>query len=339
MTLRGAAISLIALSTALIGAPAFAQSLPDLSSISTTQMPPAFTLALDPSEPQPYSTATLSVASGQLDLANATLTVTVNGTNIYSGAVQGLSIPIGAPGVPMTIAATIISQGQPYTQSLEVTPGDVSLVVEPIASAPPLYAGKPLIPMSGQVRLVAIANFRTAAGTPIDPATLSYSWMQDDSVLTDASGIGRSAVIVNAPLQYRSGDFSVTVSTQDGNETGSANVSLVPQDPSVRIYVSDPLLGILFDHALAGNFAIKDTEASFYAAPFSFSTANAAPSINWLLNGAPAADTNTVTLRPTGSGAGDGSLSVTSSEDGLYENAAANLTLSFGAAGTNLFGL
>jgi hypothetical protein len=282
----------------------------------------------------------LSVTSTTLTLANATLSVSVNGTNVYQGNVQPVAVAIGGPGQTTTITATVVSQGQSYSSSIAVDPGDVSLVEEPIASAPPLYAGKPLVPMSGEVRLVAVANFRTASGAAINPSTLSYTWMQGDTTLGSASGIGKSVAIVDTPLEYRAGDYSVTVSTQDGTEVGSGSVSITAESPTVRIYASDPLLGIEFDHALGGSFAIAGPEATFYAAPYSFSLADGAPALSWFVGNSSAQSGSTITLRPTGSGAGTSALSVSASESQLYENASANLSLSYGASGgTGLFGL
>lgn len=318
-----------------LATPVLAQSIGDLSA---TTVPP-LSLSLSPSHPSPHSTASLSVQSTVLDLANATLTITVNGSQAYTGNVRPTTVPIGAPGVTTSIKVIVTSQGRTYTDSIAVVPGDVALVEEPLASAPPLYPGKPLVPISGQVRLVAIASFRTSSGASINPANLSYSWRMGDSVLTSSSGIGRSSVIVNTPLQYRSGDFSVVVSTQDGSQTGAASVSLAPSDPSIRLYLNDPLLGIRFDHALSGSFSITDAEAAFYAAPFSFSTTHSTPTINWVLDGDTVGNEKTITLRPTGSGVGKSSLSISASEDSLYERAAISLPIIFGTASTNIFGL
>jgi hypothetical protein len=313
-----------------------AQSFAGLSSSG----PPAFTAALSPTNPAPYSTAILSVDSTVLTLANATLTVSVGGTQIYQGNVQDVQVPIGAPGALTAIRVTLASAGQSYSQLISIRPGDVSLVQEPLATVPLLYPGKPLLPFSGQVRLVAVAGFRTASGAAIDPATLSYSWSQDGSVIGSGSGIGQESVIVGAPLQYRSSSVSVTVSTQDGAQVGSASVALAPQASTVRIYASDPLLGIRFDHALAGRFAIKDTEASFYAAPYSFALSGSGPALTWFLNGSAVGSGSSITLRPTGSGAGSGSLSLSADEPANYESASASLSLSFGGtSGSNLFGL
>jgi hypothetical protein len=318
---------------------ALAQSASNLSTLTTASVPP-ITLSLSDQYPQPYSSTALSVDSTTMNLADATLSVSVNGTNVYRGNVQPVTVTIGAPGATTVINVVVTSAGQTYPASISVDPGDVSLIEEPVASAPPLYLGKPLTPLGGEVRLVAIADFSTSSGAAIDPSTLSYTWMQDSDTLVSSSGIGRSAVIVDAPLEYRAGDYSVTVSTQDGIETGTGSVSLSAEDPTVRIYADDPLLGIEFDHALGGTYAIPGPEVSFYAAPYSFSTANGAPSIGWFLNGSAAGSVNLITLRPTGSGAGVSSLSVSGSEEQLYENASANLSLSYGAGGSiGLFGL
>lgn len=307
--------------------------------LSGTGGPPPITISLLPANPQPYGTAVLSVASNILDLANSTLVVSVAGKQVYKGNVQPVAITLGAPGSTNTTKATVTSGGQSYSQSLSVTPGDVSLVEEPISSAPPLYAGKPLVPISGQVRLVAITNFRTAGGSPINPANLSYSWSKDGSILGTASGIGKNTVIVSAPLQYRSSNISVTVSTQDTSEIGSATVSLAPQTPTVRVYANDPLLGIRFEHALGGSFAITDTEASFYAAPYSLSTTGAPPAISWFLNGSLAGSDTAITLRPTGSGGGNSSLTLSAKDSAGYGSATTNLSLTFGTKSSNLFGL
>jgi hypothetical protein len=336
MTQRVVMLAAIAATTFLIAPVAFAQSFSDLSS---TSVPPV-TLSLSTPAPQPYSSDVLTVDSTTITLSNATLTVLVNGKNIYQGNVQPVTVSIGAAGASTIIEADVVSQGQSYTASIAVDPGDVSLVEEPIASTPPLYAGKPLVPLGGEVRLVAVAAFRTPSGTPINPSDLAYTWMQDDSTLESSSGIGKSAIIVDTPLQYRDGDYSVTVSTQDGTEVGAGSVTLTAEDPTVRIYEDDPLLGILFDHALGDSFSIAGPEASFYAASYSFSLADGAPTINWFLNGSAAGSDNAITLRPTGSGAGSASISVSGSEPDIYENASAGLTLSYGSnSNSSLFGL
>ncbi|MDE2021920.1 MAG: hypothetical protein KGI71_03345, partial [Patescibacteria group bacterium] len=218
-------------------------------------------------------------------------------------------------------------------------PEDVALVAEPISSAAPLYPGRPGVPLEGSTRVVAVANLRNTKGNVIAPGTLSYAWTVDGTNIESDSGIGKDAIVVESPLRYRSRTISVTATSQDGSLVGGASLSLSPVDPSIRIYENDPLLGILYDHALSNQYSIPGAESTLYAAPFSFPTTDGAPSLQWFLNGNAAQTGNSITLRPTGSGQGNASLSIVSSA-GSYTTATANLSLLFGAAASsNTFGL
>jgi hypothetical protein len=157
--------------------------------------------------------------------------------------------------------------------------------------------------------------------------------------IANSSGIGKTAIIVASPLQYRVRDVSVAIMSQDGRLVGGDALSLSATDPLLRIYENDPLLGIRFDHALSGNYTIAGSEATLFAAPFSLPTTNGAPFLQWFLDGAAAQTGNSITLRPSGKGQGDASLSLTAST-GSYTTATANLSLFFGAKpSSNFFGL
>ncbi len=313
---------------------ASAQSLSD----STGNAAP-FTISISPQYPAPNSQATLSFLSSSLNLTAATLSVSVGGKKVYSGNVQPVSIPLGKTGSVTSVSVNISSGGTTDTQSIVLQPQDVSLIMEPVASAPPLYPGKPLVPLNGDVRIVAVASLKDAGGKTLDPATLSYSWTVDGVQIANSSGIGKEVIMVASPLQYRERSVSVVVESLAGNLVGGDSVSLTAAEPSVHIYATDPLLGILYDHALVGAYAIAGTEAGLYAAPFSFPLTGGAPSLEWFLNGAPAQSGNSLTLRPSGSGQGSASLTLTANS-GTSAEATANLSLSFGTQqSTNFFGL
>ncbi len=299
----------------------------------------AFTISARPQYPAPYSQATLSVLSSSLDLTNAIMTASVADKEIYKGAVQPVAISLGKAGSVASVKVTLSVNGLNYSQILVIQPQDVVLVAEPISSAPPLYPGKPSVPLEGSVRVVAIANLKDAGGKAINTDALSYAWTVDGTQIANASGIGKETVMVASPLQYRKRNVSVTVQSQNGSLVGGASLSLTAQEPVVRIYKNDPLLGIRYDHALADSYAIAGAETTFYAAPFSLPTTSGAPFIQWFLNGAAVQTGNSVTLRPAGSGQGDSSLSLVASS-GNSATASANLLLSFGTqSGFNFFGL
>lgn len=312
-----------------------AQSLGDLGNIRGEP----FTLSVNPQYPAPYSQATVSLLPGSVKFANATLTAFVGGKEIYKGSVRAFSVPLGRAGSVASVRAVVSAGGIPYSRTIQIQPQDVALIAEPVSSAPPLYPGKPFAPIGGDVRVVALANLRDASGRSSSPTTYSYSWTVDGVRIMNASGIGKSSLIVASPLQYRSRTVSVAVTSASGSLAGGASLSLSAEQPLVRIYESDPLLGIRFDRALSGQYRISGAETTLYAAPFSFPTTGGAPRLEWFLNGSPAQTGNAITLRPTGSGKGSASLSLVASV-GASLTATANLPLLFGAtSGANFFGL
>ncbi len=298
-----------------------------------------FTLSVTPLYPAPNSLVTISALSASIDLANATMDVSANGTSIYKGSVRTIDVPVGGAGVLTSVRVVITSNGVSASQTVSVRPEDVVLISEPLATAPVLYPGKALEPLGGSVRIVAMAGFKDGSGTMLDSAQLSYAWTVDNSMQANMSGIGKSAIVVATPLQYRNRSVSVVVQSQNGSFVSGASLSLAPHDPIVRIYENDPLLGIRFDRALASSYSIADAESSLYAALYSFPTGVGAPVINWYLNGASAQTGTMITLRPTGSGKGSASLSLVAAI-GDAVRATQSLQISFGAkSSTNFLGL
>ena len=314
----------------------FAVSAQSFSGLGNTD---SFSVSVTPQYPAPDSLVTLSFLSSSLTLTSATMTIIANGKQIYKGSVQPVAVILGKTGSTTLVKVTILSAGTAHSQSLVLQPQDVSLIAEPLSSAPALYPGKPLVPIEGSTRVVAVANIVDARGRILDPGTLVYTWTVEGAGIANSSGIGKSSLTVASPLQYRERAVSVVVQSQDGSLTGRASLTLSPSNPTVRIYENDPLLGIRFDHALSGSYSIAGAESSLYAAPFSLPLLNGNPFIQWFLNGAVAQTGTVITLRPAGNGLGNASLSLTASRD-ASSLATANLSLSFGAtSSTNLFGL
>lgn len=298
----------------------------------------AFDVTLSPLYPSPHSSVRLSFLSSSLDLTNATIDASVNKKSIYSGSVAPVTIPLGEAGVPVTVSLTLTTNGTHYTQTTVVVPEDVSLIAEPVASVPPLYPGKPRVPLEGSVRVVAIAGFKDRGGKEFDPATLSYAWTVDGTTIANGSGIGHTSLLVASPLQYRTREVSVVVTTQDGSLIGGDSLSLTGEEPTIRLYEQDALLGLRFDRALTDSYTLTATEATLYAAPFSFPLVKGPPQIQWTLNGEAAQTGSTITMRPSGTGQGTASLSVTAS-GGDTLSVSDSLSVSFGSPRPNLFGL
>ncbi len=307
-----------------------------LESMNSSQ---PFTVSVSPQFPTPLSQATLSFLSSSLELNNSIVTVSVDGKEIYTGSARPVSLTLGKTGSVTNVTVKVVTNGQTYTQKVSLQPQDISLVVEPVSSSPPLYQGKSFVPLEGDVRVVAMANMKSSNGRAVDPSQLAYTWKVDAATLASASGIGKKALLVASPLQYRSRSVSVSVMSQDGALVGGAEVALTALEPSIRIYENDPLLGLRYERAISGSFNILDAESSLYAAPFSLPTTGGAPFIQWFLDGNSVQTGNSITLRPTGSGEGTASLSLTAST-GESGSTSAILSLIFGTKPSfNLFGL
>ncbi len=300
-------------------------------------------LTLSPASPAPHQPFTLSLESSTLNLANSTFSVSVNGKKVADGTGRTpVSLTAGAGGAPMSISVSVSSAGQTYQKTVVLRPAGLVLVTEPLSSAPILYPGKSGIPVMGGARIVAVPDFRTKDGTPIDPHTLSYTWRVDDSqTLVKDSGIGKNAVIVATPLPYRTKTVAVTVQDQAGSLVASQSITLAPTDPTVRVYASDPLMGTLYEHALSSSYTMPGSDATFVAVPYGFPTDTNAPQITWYLNEQKSQTGERITLQPQGSGEGSEALAVSISTPATSARASANFQLLFKAEarGSGLFGL
>jgi len=284
------------------------------------------TLTASPAYPHPYDTVTITPSSSLLNLSASTLTYTVNGK--AGGKVSGaaaFTVQMGAAGAATTVGVTITGPDGTTQSSLVLRPSDVELIAEPQTTTHPLYPGAALVASQSTVRLVALADLRSASGR-LDPKSLIYDWKLGDQELAPQSGAGQSVLMVTAPMRYRDANVSVTVSDAADSVVGSASITLSPADPSVRMYESDPLLGPRFDTALSGTFAMRDTEASFLAVPYFLSKA---PGIQWSISGTPSGQGPVVTVKSAGSGQGSASLSAAATGATALESAAANLLVSF----------
>lgn len=295
------------------------------------------TLELDPQYPTPYQIVTVTPQSSMIDLSASTLTFKVNGKVVQQGSGgEGASIAVGGPGSVTTVTVTAVNNGNTYTQSLTIRPADVALVVEPTSTTHPFYEGASLVGSEGNVRIIAMPDFRTSAGVPISASNLVYTWKNGDQVLQSNSGIGKSVLAASAPVRYRNTVVTVTVSTQDSSIVGQASVLINPGDPVIRVYENDPLLGPRYETALSNGTNLSGSEATYRAVPYYFTSF---PSLTWQMNGTPSQTGQDITVRPAGSGKGTAVLGVSASSGSLGQSANTSLSISFGQQSSGLFGL
>ena len=245
----------------------------------------SLTLVVSPQYPRPYQTVSVAPRSTLIDLTASTVRVSVDGANVYEGSgTQATNVRTGALGERTTVTVTVTDPaGKTHTETRVFRPAEVSLVLEPDSTSHPLYQGGGLVASEGRIRLMALADLRTAPGTRLPASSLVYTWRLGERILTDSSGVGRSTLIATAPVRYRSADISVTVTSPDSTLVAAASTRVYAVDPVARIYRNDPLLGTNFDIALSDRFAMPDTEATFRAVGYFFSVP---PVFAWTVNGA-----------------------------------------------------
>ncbi|HYD93028.1 MAG TPA: hypothetical protein VEB18_01050 [Candidatus Paceibacterota bacterium] len=289
------------------------------------------TINISPNYPRPYEMVTVTVSSNAIDLAASTITISANGSVVEEG-LRSTQIKMGGPGTRTTISVNAQGAEGTFTKQATIAPADVSVIVEPIATNHPLYKGASLVPSEGSVRIVALADIRTAPGTRVPNEQIVYTWKLGTQILEAESGLGKNVLRASAPPQYRDATITVTATTQSKSISAQTTVNISPVDPIVRIYRTDPLEGIDFDHALSGTFTLAGAEETFRALPFFFKNT---PTLQWTLNGNRSGTGPDVTVRSTG-GSGTALLGITAT--GPEARAETSLTLRFSSGSTGIFG-
>lgn len=296
------------------------------------------TISLSPQYPRPYQTVTVTPQSTAFDLTGSSITVTANGTVVHTGTgAERTNVTVGGPGSATTIVVRAVHDGQTYTKQVVVRPADVALIIEPAGTAHPFYRGGVALSSEGRLRIVAMPDIRTSAGTRLSPDNLVYTWRLGEQILEAQSGIGKSTLTATAPVRYRDTTITLTVTSPDSAYVAQARTVVSPSDPFVHIYRSDPLLGPLFDTALSGTIAMNGEEQTFRAVPYFFASA---PALTWSVNGSASGGEKDITLRSTGSGAGSASLTASARQAATFQVADTRLTIRFGSGGgLGIFGL
>ncbi len=158
----------------------------------------------------------------------------------------------------------------------------VELIWESHAYVPPLYRGKALYPIGGEVTVYALPP----AGLG-NPGALTYTWKREGVVDGAQSGVGKRSFTFSGSQFGESPLVSVQVSNGTESEFGSTRV--LQTEPFVRLYQNKPLEGIVFERALPRNIVTKEKNLDIEAYPYFFtadSRTDALLEYSWTANGA-----------------------------------------------------
>jgi len=167
------------------------------------------------------------------------------------------------------LSAYLFDSGAVNTVSAHTTiPLPIDLLIDSDSYVPPFYRGRALPAIGTSIRLVAFAHPPKISGVAQSSDNLIYTWKQDDRVVGNVSGQGRSSVILPSPMLYGTSNIEVDVESPDHILVGSAMISIPATEPVVVLYEDNPLIGITYNHALAPQTVISETETTFAAIPF-----------------------------------------------------------------------
>lgn len=249
-----------------------------------------------------------SLVSTNIALSTATITWTINGTRVFSGASATKYVyKIPNNNDPFVVVADVYTRtNQYFTARLAVQPSSLTLLYEGFTYAPPLYTGRPMLSPEASLSVQAIPSV-IENGIELQPDDLYFRWTVNGRFVSELSGLGKSSAIIKNTGYLRPLDIIVEASSDNGALAGE-RVKVSVQNPWIIFYENDPLLGVRYDRAL-GDYALKNEEVTVIAEPYHFSAHkrnDAHLEYSWGINEERQAETtaSSITLRPQNSAGG-----------------------------------
>ncbi len=248
------------------------------------------TLNITPLFPTPNQTVSANLESFAIDLDKTNIAWLLNSQEKISGVgKKAFSFNVGGTGVSLSIEARISTvTGQNIIKRAVITPADIDMMWEAFDSyAPPFYRGKTMVSTEGSFKVVAMPNLINSFGK-VNPASLSYSWVKDETPQPDLSGWGKNYFVFKNSSLDNENTISVAVSDAFGGANTQGEITLQTGTPEIIFYENNPLLGVNYDNAVRDGFLINKTGSTLVAAPYFFSPNDLSSkdlSFTWSLNG------------------------------------------------------
>ncbi|NBD74004.1 hypothetical protein GVX82_03100 [Patescibacteria group bacterium] len=254
-------------------------------------IPSGSQLTLEPPYPGPGEEVTITLESLRHELGGSFISWAVDGEPVRSGVGETtLTVTLGEADERTRIDYAVEVGGRVVDQGTRVIqPIGLTLIWEPLTYTPHFYRGRAQHTTYSSVRLIAVPELADAAGNPIDPATLNYTWRVGPKRLAQQSGVGRRAIEVTRSGYGENFGITLSVSSPETGVNARLYQELPVAEPEVLFYEYDPLLGIRYNRLLTG-VQIEDRGFSLVAEPFTYGTAQRDDSRlqwNWELAGEP----------------------------------------------------
>lgn len=305
-----------------------------LGQIENSPIMQALSTSIRPEYPKANELVEIGIRSSAVDLNVAHISWRVNGEVRREGiGERSFSFITGPIGSVSRVIATITPYDKAaFSREFVFRPAEVDLVWEAYTYTPPFYKGKALFTGQSVVRFSALPRLSDENGNMIPASNLTYRWMVDGKVLP-SSGYGRSSVGVEGSRWGGSQEIQVEVTSRDGQIKGIGEITLTPEEPRIAIYENNPILGILWNRAVAENFILNSSEVSFLAVPYHFisSRLNQGTEFSWKMNGRTVpteGSGNLITLRNDSRASGKTNVTLDITQEGkIFQSAETSFSI------------
>lgn len=242
---------------------------------------------IDPPNPGPGETATITLQSFALNLPNATISWLVNGKQVRKGLGETkIPVTMGPAGTRTSVRITVSVPGSEVgsQKTLVFVPQELSLTWEADSYVPPLYKGKALPAPGGVVRLIAQPQFRNENGQAIAPENLMYRWKKAGEDIPQGNGKGIQTIRTTINNLGKT-KFSVEVSSPDGVLRATEILEIEPSNPRIIFYEDRALHGTAYAVPVRASLFLENTETTLRAEPYFFSLPLEALEFSWFVNG------------------------------------------------------
>lgn len=261
-----------------------------------------------PEDPKPYDDVTIKLESYSTDLNKAMIEWRNDKNVLLKGyGKTSYSMTSGGPDSVYGLIITIVpsESSTSITKKISINPSEVSLVWESVDGyVPPFYKGKSFVTPESLIKVIAIPNTNKIKK---GKGNISYTWKQNDSTISEASGYGKDSFVFKNSELNTSEIISVKAESVDGKYSATNTIEIPITKPKMIFYKKSPTEGILYNRSLKNNEVLTEDEVTIVAAPYflALNTNENDFTYKWKINGqsidTPSRKTE-LTIRPSSRG-------------------------------------
>lgn len=230
-------------------------------------------VVINPPNPKPRETVTVSIESYSTNLEKATITWVLNGKIIANGpAKKVVSFQNAEAGGKTELLVTIKTNlGVEVKKKISFAPVGVTMLWEARTHTPPFYRGKPLASTQSMIRAIAIPDTLNKTNKSLAPENLVFIWTLNGEPEEERSGYAKNSFLFLAPKPYEDLSLGLSVSSVDDSVKSSMKFNIPLTKPFILFYERHPLLGVWYNRPFGSRLKLSKNELSISAEPFFFS--------------------------------------------------------------------